>query len=276
MESGEIDDIEEFNDFREAEDNRIRFSRLKLIARSPAHYRYAKDRDTSAKDKGSAVHAILKDQRIIYYDKKTKDGRSAPRRGKEWEEFKALNQDAVIVTPKEYEDVNGMIESLRAHPRAMELLDGVREETLMFEVLGLQCRSTPDVREPNGAFVTELKTCQSSDPRRFVGQSLWMGYHAQMAMHRMAMARALGHRKPQGYIVAVESAAPFPVTVYHVDEKAFEAGEKQIRMWMETLRGCIQSNQWPAYAQSDVEFTIPEDEIDIGEAYSSTNLPEGW
>jgi len=140
----------------------------------------------------------------------------------------------------------------------MELLTGVREETLTFELMGIQCRTTPDNRA--STFFTELKTTQSSDPRRFANQSFWHSYHAQMALHRIGIKRATQDKPERGYVVAVESSAPYPVTVFQMTEKALEQGEKTIRAWMEQLKGCLASNQWPPYAQSDVELDVPESE----------------
>jgi PDDEXK-like domain of unknown function (DUF3799) len=275
MDEDDIEAAEDINHERDAEDDRIRFSRLKLMAKSPAHYLHATQRDTSAKDKGTAVHALLNSQRVTFYPEKTKTGRSAPRNGEKWEQFQRDNQDAIIVTAKQYDEVNGMIESLRACREAKAILTGIHEETLRFDLLNLECRTTPDVR--GDGFFTELKTSVSSDPRRFIMQSFWMSYHAQMALHRIGIKRAVAGAKPDaGYMVVVESTAPYPVTVFKMTDKAMDAGDKQIRRWMETLKGCIASNQWPPYAQSVMDLEVPEQDIEIGETYTAENLPEGW
>ena len=275
----EADSAEEMAEFREEEDNRIRFSRLKLIAKSPAHYRYSSQRDTAAKDKGTAVHAFLKDQRVTFYPEKTKTGRSAPRNGAKWEQFEHDNADAMILKASDYDDVQGMVESIHKHRRAMEVLTGVREETLSFDLLKLACRTTADVR--GDGFFTELKSSVSADPKRFRSQSFWMSYHAQMALHRLGIKRAVkGSRPDAGFVVVVESSKPYPVTVFRMTEKAIQAGEKQIRLWMETLKGCLASDQWPPYAQSDVELDVLEnEEYELpgnAEPYTAENLPEGW
>lgn len=258
--------------------SRVRYSRLKLLAKSPAHYLANPQGDTEAKDRGTAVHSmLLRGSRITFYPKKTKAGKAAPRNGKEWEAFKLANSDAKIVTGPEYETCNRMVDAVRANRHAMEVLAGNVEETILFDWLGLECRSTPDARDPGGAFVTELKTCQSSDPFRFSWHSSKYGYHGQMAFHRAAMRkRTLGH-DPLGYIVAVESTIPYPVTVFKMTERAWEKGEKQIRFWMEQLKSCLQSNQWPPYAQNVVDLDVPDNEIEFaGETHTAESLPEGW
>ena len=270
----ELEDIESINDLRAVEDNRVRFSRLKLISRSPAHYLSYQDRGTQAKDKGTAVHAILSGQSVTCYDKKTDTGRSAPRRGKDWEAFKAANDNKIILSASEYDDVCGMVDAVRKCREADEPLNGTPEETLSFSLMGLPFRSTPDVR--GVSHWTEIKTCQSSAPGRFAWQAFKMGYHAQMWLHGFGCRQVYGKGYDTGYVVAVESTKPYPVVVYKLKPNALELGEKMVRLWTETLKGCIASGQFPGYAQSVMDLDVPEQEIEIGEAYSGDSLPEGW
>lgn len=258
--------------------SRVRFSRLKLLGKSPAHYFANPQGESAALDRGTAVHSmLLRGARVTFYPKKTADGKSAPRRGKEWDAFKLANSGATIVTASEYDVCSRMVDAVRANHHAMEVLTGIMEETILFDWLGLDCRSTPDVRDPAGAFVTELKTCQTSDPGRFSWQSIRMGYHGQMAFHRAAMRKEkLGH-DPIGYVVAVESTIPYPVTVFKMTDRAWEKGEKQVRFWMEQLKSCLQSNQWPPYAQSVVDLDVPDEDAFADVAtFSADNLPADW
>lgn len=238
--------------------NRIRFSRLRLMAKSPAHFYAHPEGESAAMDTGKAVHsAILGGQRVTFYDKLTESGASAPRRGKEWEAFQAANTDALILARSQYDEVSRIVESVRAHKDAMFLLAENQEQTLMFEMMGLECRTTPDARR--AGLVAELKTCRSSDPRRFQWDSIRAHYHAQVAFHAEGARRAkLEQSTPDGYIVAVETSAPYPVTVFKLTPNALEQGMKSIRLWMEQLKGCLASNQWPAYAQSYVELDVPD------------------
>jgi hypothetical protein len=261
--------------------SRVRFNRLKQLAKSPAHYLANPGGESSAQDKGTAVHAVLLGgKRITFYPEKTKAGKAAPRNGGKWEAFRAENASAKIVTAKEYDQVSRMVEAVRANRMAMELLDGAtHEETILFEMLGLECRSTPDFHAPDR--FGELKTTVSADPFRFGWQAKKMSYHAQMALHREALKRTRRIAADAiGYIIAVESTLPYPVTVMRVPEKALEIGDKQIRRWMETLKGCLSSNQWPAYAQNVVDLELPEAEelsfADGAEPATGESLPQGW
>jgi PDDEXK-like domain of unknown function (DUF3799) len=238
--------------------NRVRFSRLKLMAKSPAHFAANPQGDTSALDRGTAVHsAILGGKRVTFYPELTAAGKSAPRNGAKWDAFQAANPDALILSRSEYDETARIVEAVQAHKDAMFLLGGTREETIHFDMMGLECRTTPDARQPG--IVAELKTCRTSDPRRFSTQSLWLWYHAQCAFHAEGIRRAkLDAAAPQPFIVAVETSVPYPVTIFKLTPRAVEQGMKSVRLWLEQLKGCLASNQWPAYAQSYVDLDVPD------------------
>jgi hypothetical protein len=115
----------------EPEIERVRFSRLKLFAKSAAHYLENDRRDTSALDKGTGVHSLLlKGQRVTYYVRPPSEYElaiaanrdvlvyEAQRRGKEWEAFKADHPDALILSPSELEKAKAAIGSERTPPRS--------------------------------------------------------------------------------------------------------------------------------------------------------------
>lgn len=210
----------------------------------------------------------------------TESDRAHVRSGDAWKKFEADNADATILSKSEYESSNRCADAVRRHPRAMDVLSGVMEETIRFTYLGIPSRTTPDVRANNGAFVTELKTCRSSRPGRFSSQARWMHYHVQMAWHREGMRRAhlWGNKaaKPIPYIVAVCSTAPYPVTVFKVTENAMDMGERAYRFWVEQLKGCMESKQWPAYAQDIIDLDIAEEGSGLEGIANNNDEIEGW
>lgn len=58
-------------------------------------------------------------------------------------------------------------------------------------------------------------------------------------------------------IIAVEATPPHCVTVLRVPERMLEEGRKSIRHWVEKLRACDASGEWPGYVQSEVEMQMP-------------------
>jgi hypothetical protein len=205
--------------------------------------------------------------------------RAPVRSGEAWRKFEADNADALILSKAEYESTNRCADAVRRHPKAMQVLSGITEETIRFNYLNIPSRTTPDVRANDGSFFTELKTCRSSRPGRFAAQARWMHYHVQMAWHREGMRRARlwGSKdaKPTPYIVAAQSTAPYPVTVFKVTETAMDMGERAYRFWVEQLKSCMESNQWPAYAQGIIDLDIAEEGLVEGVANNNAEI-EGW
>lgn len=237
----------------------VRFSHLKAYGRSAAHGLHARlveMEPTYAMERGTAVHALL------FNTRKVVGWTGAVRRGKEYEAFERDHADCEILTGSEYEKARLMAESVRRSPLAMAALDGEQEKTIRFDWYGMKCRATPDVR--GDGFLTELKTSASSDPSRFVWHALRMQYNAQLRLQQIACGHDIDDSITR--IVAVESAPPFPVTVFRVEPRALEIGERSLVAWMERLKTCEASQNWPPYVECEVPLDIPEDvELEYGD-----------
>lgn len=240
----------------------VRFSRLKWMAESPAHYLANPPKEGAHIETGSAVDGlILGTCEVCAYP-------GPVRRGKEWEAFAQANASKLIVTKKELAAAEGMRASVLANPHAARVLTGHRQKEIVWKFLGRDCVSHLDVMSPDGAFVTELKSARTSNPHRFRWQALKLGYHAQLAFYRLAVEYLTGTKPRTAYVVAVESTAPYVTTVMRVTDKALDLGERMVRLWFETLLTCEKSDAWPGYSQSIVELDAPEDldlEFDLDE-----------
>jgi hypothetical protein len=232
----------------------VRFSMLRAYGRSAMHglhARTAESEQTIAMERGTAVHSIVFGTHpVIGYPGPT-------RRGKEYDAFAALHQDYEILTRDEYAKAQRMAEAVRECKLAEPYLKGAVEETLLFRWMGLDCRSTPDVRGAD--FVTELKTAPSADPAQFGWHALRMHYHAQMKMEQIGAYVGAGITARDCFIVCVEANEPHPVTVFRVDEKALEVGEKLLCLWAERLKVAEASQAWPPYVSCVVPLTVPDE-----------------
>lgn len=241
----------------------VRFHHLEAIGRSAAHGKWAldghEDDDTYPMEGGKAFHGVvLKGERVLCFD--------TPRRGKAFDQFAAENPGAHILTPAVYDKTMRMAEAVLTHSGAAQLLEGVREQTLLFKYLGLDCQSTPDVR--GTTFVTELKSTRDASEFGFQRQIDRMHYHAQMAFQREAVLACGPGPQPDAYIVAVESTEPHVVTLCRLSPRTIEYGARLVRLWAERLVGCLASGAWPGYVQGviDVDFGAPEEnELQWGE-----------
>lgn len=236
-------------------ENRVHFSRLKLLSRSPAHYLAAQGKNTYAMERGSALHSlILGGAEVIAYPGKQ-------RRGKDWESFKADHPGAIILTRTESSKTFAMAASVRSHKLAMSVLEGQHEVEVDWTFLGRDCQSHVDVIGAD--YVTELKSTADAQPDRFNWHARRMWYLAQLAFYDSAV-RTKGLCQPKAhYIVAVESAPPFVVEVFKCTERAIEHGHKTIRLWFERLLSCESARTWPGYCQSIVPLDVPEEEDDL-------------
>ncbi len=233
----------------------ITFSRLKLIARSPAHYFAAAQRETYAMERGSAFHSlVLGGKRVISYP-------GAVRRGKEWDAFEADNPDAIILTKTEHGKTFAMAASVQSNRVAMAALEGQHEVEVDWSFMGRACQSHIDVIGAKS--LAELKSTGDAQPDRFAFHAKRMWYLAQLAYYDLAV-RTTGICVPEEYnIVAVESSPPFAVTTFKLTERALDMGQRTIRLWFERLLVCESANAWPAYCESVVPLDVPEEEDDL-------------
>lgn len=246
----------------------VRFSRLKLFGKSAAHYAANVGFDTSSIRKGSGTHSYLlgdQDSVVVY-----EDGARNPRH-KKYQAFLEENEGKLILSPSEFSDVQGMRRSIQRHSRALALLDGVREERIEWEMAGRACAGTPDVVHirPDGTkMLVELKTSQSAAPDLFRWQAKRLSYHAQLAWYGNGLEHCMTYapgKVTEHYIVAVESVAPYPVTVIRVTDKMIDRGMRQWRVWFEQLLVCEQSGQFPGYVESDVDWDDDDGELEWDE-----------
>lgn len=245
---------------------RVRFSALKNMALSPAHYLWSVRNEmeqTLAMRLGSGAHALLFDQRVVLWDQPAKKGSGkAPRNGGAWDDFCAKHEGALILNAAEMREATAMADAIRSHPIAASLLlDGqIAEQTIEWSFGDRACRSTPDSRGPRG--LVEVKTTRCSEPGRFSRDAFYRLYHAQLAYYSEAIRRTSGDPGPV-HIVAVESKPPHVVTVFSVSERDLEQGARSWRLWFEQLLQCEASGVWPGYSDCIVPFAMPDDDLTL-------------
>lgn len=239
----------------------VRFTRLKALAQSGAHYLLAaqdEELDSIAIRMGAAFHASLfENRKVVPYR-----GRRA---GKAWERFEQRHKDenSVILNEREYAIAMGMIGSMRRHDRAMQLLfDGTtRERTILWNRLDRKepCRATPDAYAPDRS--VELKSTRCSEPKWFAREAVRRFYHAQLSWYDDGLEVELGKRPADSFIVAVENAKPYIVTVFRLPAETREAAVKLCRTWWERLLAAEHHNYYGGYVECDVELELPGDEL---------------
>jgi len=246
----------------------VRWSNLKELRRSPAHYAYsltAPRKETPAMRLGTAVHRlVLGGEALPVYD--------GTRRGKEWDAFKAQHDDgATIITADEAETAQNIADAVMANEHAARVLTGDHERRIQWEIAGRACVGTPDVI--GVGFLSDLKTTVDSSPARLPFQARRMGYHAQLAWYRSGYGAFTGLDTSEFdlYVVAVESKPPHPVTVFQLTPSAIEMGERTWRSCFEQLLVCEASDSWPGYTSAiqpldaieDFQLTVDGEEVEL-------------
>lgn len=234
-------------------DHPVRFSRLKMIAQSPAHYYRAltwQFVETESTRCGSATHAmVLGGADVAVFE--------GVRRGDEWKKFAADNVGNIILNRREYDKSCRMAESVLLSSAAAEILDAapIRESLIRWRYLDRDFTSTPDAR---GEVLIDLKTTRVGSLDGFGREMIRRGYHAQLSCYGEAMI-ATGENAPaENYVIAVENVEPYLTTVRRITPRAIENGRRLWTGWFETLRACEAINKWPGYSEAIVDLDIEE------------------
>jgi hypothetical protein len=248
----------------------VHFSTLKYIEQSAAHYLHALQRDAfdSAPMRiGRGTHSlVLGGSPVVVYE-----GRRDPRMAA-WRDFLSEHQDAEILSAAEMRAAEGMANAVAKHPDASRLIreSTDREYSISWEREGLKCKGRLDFMR-RGEYLGDLKTCQSSEPERFWRDALRRAYHAQLSWYRGGL-EFNGINCPRGYLIAVESAPPHPVTVIEVAPRAMDYGNRRCALWIERLRQCIAADYWPGYVEGIQLLDVPDaDDFDLEDLDFSNN-----
>lgn len=246
--------------------NAVNWSTLKHLGKSPAHYLEAiKNRsgDSDARRRGRITHvAVFEPERlardvVVYPD---------VRNGKKWDAFTEKHMGKEIVTPRMWEVANTIAMAARSNPVAAKYLAGGKAEHAVewtfeppplehFERWSMACKGRLDFVADCGAIV-DLKSTKDASPSGFGREVMRYEYHAQAAFYVDGYAAATGRELPFIFI-AVEASAPHVVQTYRVTEEQLDLGRERYRDLLALLNVCRQSANWPGYAETEMELTLP-------------------
>lgn len=247
---------------------RMNWSRLKVMARSPAHFRHAlfSDRaDTDAFRLGRCAHlAVLEPEKFAAECAIWDGGRRA---GKAWDAFVEANHGRELLKEEEAAFCRAIQSAVREDPHAAPYLaSGAAEATVLAALDGVDCKSRMDWLSSTA--IVDLKTTRDASPEGFAREVWRMRHDAQSAMYQDMHEAATGVRLPV-VLIAVEKEQPHLVQVYVVPDPVLEVGRDHYRMLLERLRDCRQRDAWPGYVDGVTELSLPrwanafDDEEDI-------------
>lgn len=228
-----------------------------LLTRSPAHAwamhprlnPSAQAEHTPALDFGRIAHSIVLTGtdpcKVIEADDwRTKAAQQARDEAREAGLVPMLRRDHQTVVAM----TQALHRFLARHPARDAFYAGRPEMTAIYEDAGVMCRARFDMLPDDPAApVVDYKTTRNAEPQAFA-RAIWTyGYDLQAAWYTRAL-KVLRGRAPERFILlAQEKAPPYAVTAHALDEAAFEHAEARVDEALSLWRGCLASNQWPAY-----------------------------
>lgn len=243
-------------------------SGLKLLARSPWHYRNrVHTAPTRAMLRGSLAHcAVLEPDAMATRYVVVPD--SAPKRptpaqwaavksnessqaAKDWwNEFNVSTGGRQIVDAADYAITGMQLEALRADETIAGMLKRCRTEVSVFWIdrdTGVYCKARPDCVQDDD--LMDLKSAKDESPGGFGRIAAAMGYHLQDAHYCAGWEAATG-RKVRRFLFACATSAPPVLAVPYVlmDEIRDQARDER-RELLERFAWCLKKNQWPSYGQ---------------------------
>lgn len=242
-------------------------SALKLVNRSPAHYKAwidgrAEDKDSPALAFGRVFHCALLEPDIFaaryvampkFGDLRNADNKKAKAA---WETEHA---GADPITFDDMLTITNMVEAVKAHPLAGQMIrDGEAEMTLGWtdEETGLSCKSRLDYYVRDLAMIVDAKSTEDASWDSFRRDVAKYSYHRQDALYRSA-ALALELPVQHFALLAVEKSEPHGVAIYTLDSEGIGRGYQAARRDIDTLAHCMKTNRWPGYPETITEIEVP-------------------
>lgn len=249
----------------------VNHSRLKRLKESPWHYQNPPKEKRPSADLlfGTAFHTLLMEparfaERYV----------PAPEGNKNSNAYKSA---AAELAAQQKEPISGS-DWARLHAMRFAVLNdpyagplfqsGVAEATGIFTdpETGLECKIRIDWLPESFLNVpVDLKTTRSGNPDD-IRKSCWdYGYHTQAAFYSLAWEVIFG-KQPEAFIfVFVEKPddpedTPLPPQLYELSRDYRQAGERQVRQWLNLLQDCITTygeEPWPHYTRGLTELNAP-------------------
>ena len=235
----------------------LSFSSLKQFDKSPSHFLQYKRREfksTAAMRLGTLTHlSILEPDEF----KSTVVVTDLSRRTKAFKEFESENESKEIITTKEAEQIQGMTDSVAGMVKARKLIHNAdeTEKSHTWKYRDYVFRGIPDA--VSGNCIVDLKTTKDATPRKFEADAFRMLYHMQAAAYISGL-NSKGYDIKHYYIVAVETTAPYPVTVFKLSDELITRGFMKLDSIIDKFDGWDGSECGYHEADQQVQMNIPE------------------
>ncbi len=249
----------------------VNASSLKLMERSPLHFRYNylnPRKDSEALSLGRVAHAcIFEPDKFKNYAVAPKtDGRTKEGKGTK-AKFLSDNEGREFIDKEEYDISIELRDAVYSNPVAKIILEkeGYHELTLVWNdvVTGVLCKARLDrytnfvysgVAEP---VIIDLKTCQDARALPFSRDILKYKYYFSMCFYMKGLQTLLGVPHRRSILIAVETPRPHGVLLQQLSSDWIDAGMKEVEKHLATFKLCNETNEWSGYAQEIINSVPP-------------------
>lgn len=237
-------------------------SKLKLFLDAPAKARFGENKQSEALTIGSAVHRIMLEpgrfetEYVVFkHNGSTKLGKA--------ERAEAKERKLIGITQATADLALGCAKSLREHPIARALLDGLDPAADMEQTAytvcpktGLLLRARFDVTNRRHAFIGDIKTAFDAAPREFGRAAANLRYDLQAAYYSRIGA-AVGLDVEHFVFVVVEKEKPYLTACYVVDQDDLSRASDEIDEVLERWAECERTDNWPGYPGHLMTLQLP-------------------
>lgn len=166
-----------------------------------------------------------------------------------WELFQAFHKGKIILKPSDWNNIQGMIDAVRKHPRHDELLaGGIAEQSFFWhnEEYGFVQKCRPDYL-PGDGVVTSLKTTANARAWQFGKIAGDKRYHWSGVLEMEGVSRCTGSLHDQYYHFVVEQEPPHQCVIYEHYGSDIDAGQQQLEILYQQYTECLKRDEWPGY-----------------------------
>lgn len=226
------------------------------ILKSPAHFKGSEDVKTKSTDTGSLLHKLVlepdgfdAEYHVADVDRRTKEGKAV-----------AADVDKAgkkLVSTADYDAARAMRDAIMSHPVAGELfsIPGDSEVTMTGQISGVGIKGRADRLTKDRSMLIDLKTTSDASPEATQRSVITYGYHRQDALYTYLLSEN-GHLA-SFIFAAVETANPYVVTVYELEDELVNRGMDKVLDGIERYKRCVEAGRWPGYSDHVMRIAAP-------------------
>jgi hypothetical protein len=238
----------------------ISASGLKLLKKSPAHYKESQEAPKVQSDAmafGEMYHTFILENGRFYKDYTVVDPEQRPDQDHSMTAKKNAAWLAEFENPvmkETHDQLNAMRRVLLSHPYARALLKAGEVEHSYYCKLDigakdpLSVRFRPDNVRHDKRIIVDLKTAADASADGFKKAAANFNYQIQAALYADLMELVMN--EPLGYdffFIAQEKAAPYAFNIFQGSPQFMSVGRYEYEILLMLYAHCLESDKWPGY-----------------------------